>query len=83
MTRQEVDQYVRQVLESEFDCDVSILNEETNIFETFDLDSIDAVDIVVRVQKEYGISLQAEDFKLVRNYGDLLDVISKTAGGAA
>lgn len=83
MTRQEVDQYVREVLESEFDCDVSILNEETNIFETFDLDSIDAVDIVVRVQKEYGISLQAEDFKLVRNYGDLLDVISKTAGGAA
>ena len=83
MTRQEVDQYVRQVLESEFDCDVSILNEETNIFETFDLDSIDAVDIVVRVQKEYGISLQAEDFKLVRNYGDLLDVISKTAGDAA
>ncbi|MBE6415181.1 MAG: acyl carrier protein [Akkermansiaceae bacterium] len=83
MTRQEVDQYVRQVLESEFDCDVSILNEETNIFETFDLDSIDAVDIVVRVQKEYGISLQAEDFKLVRNYGDLLDVISKAAVGAA
>ena len=34
MTRQEVDQYVRQMLESEFDCDVSILNEETNIFES-------------------------------------------------
>lgn len=83
MTRQEVDQYVRQVLESEFDCDVSILNDETNIFEAFDLDSIDAVDIVVRVQKEYGISLQAEDFKSVRNYGDLLDVINKAADGVA
>lgn len=83
MTRQEVDQYVRQVLESEFDCDVSILNDETNIFEAFDLDSIDAVDIVVRVQKEYGISLQAEDFKSVCNYGDLLDVINKAADGVA
>lgn len=79
MTRNEIDNYVRNVLADEFDCDLSLLNDETNLFETFDLDSIDAVDLVVRVQKEYNISLQPEDFKTVRNYGDLLDVICKIA----
>ena len=82
MEREKIDAYVREVLESEFDCDVSILNDETNLFEAFDLDSIDAVDIVVRVQKEYGVSLQPEDFKSVRNYGDLLDVICKAVAEA-
>jgi acyl carrier protein len=82
MEREKIDAYVREVLESEFDCDVSILNDETNLFEAFDLDSIDAVDIVVRVQKEYGVSLQPEDFKSVRNYGGLLDVICKAVAEA-
>ena len=82
MEREKIDAYVREVLESEFDCDVSILNDETNLFEAFDLDSIDAVDIVVRVQKEYGVSLQPEDFKSVRNYGGLLDVICEAVAEA-
>ncbi len=82
MTREEIDNYVREVLEQEFDCDLDLLNDDTNLFETFDLDSIDAVDLVVRVQKEFNISLQPEDFKSVKNYGDLVDVISRIAGVA-
>ncbi len=82
MTRDEIDNYVREVLEQEFDCDLDLLNDDTNLFETFDLDSIDAVDLVVRVQKEFNISLQPEDFKSVKNYGDLVDVISRIAGVA-
>ena len=82
MTREEIDNYVRDVLEQEFDCDLDLLNDDTNLFETFDLDSIDAVDLVVRVQKEFNISLQPEDFKSVKNYGDLVDVISRIAGVA-
>lgn len=77
-TREEIDAYVRKLLTENFDCDVSILNDETNLFEAFDLDSIDAVDLIVDVQKRYNISLKLEDFKNIRNYGDLVEVITKT-----
>ena len=79
MTRAEIDSFVRNILVEEFDCDISDLNDESNLFEAYDLDSIDAVDIVVRVQKEYNVSLKPEDFKSVRTYGDLLDVICNIA----
>lgn len=77
-TRQEIDSLVRDILEREFDCNVAELTDETNLFEAFDLDSIDAVDLVVRVQKQYAISLSPDDFKGVKNYGDLLQVIDTT-----
>ena len=79
-TKEEIDALVRKLLAENFDCDVSILNDETNLFEAFDLDSIDAVDLIVDVQKRYNISLKPEDFKDIRNYGDLVNVIVKTLG---
>ncbi len=77
--REKIDSFVRQVLEDDFSIDFSEhqLTDETNLFEELDLDSIDAVDIVVRVQKEFDVTLSPEDFKEVRNYGGLLDVICK------
>lgn len=82
ITREEIDAHVRKLLTENFDCDVSILNDETNLFEAFDLDSIDAVDLIVDVQKRYNISLKPEDFKDIRNYGDLVEVITKTINTA-
>ncbi len=81
-TSEDIDTYVRILLEQNFDCDTSILNNATNLFETYDLDSIDAIDLIVEVQKEYAISLSAEDFKGIRNYGELINVITKAVAKA-
>lgn len=84
-TREKVDSFVREVLENDFsiELDGSNLTDETNLFEELDLDSIDAVDIVVRVQKQFEVTLTPEDFKEVRNYGGLLDVICKAVEAGA
>ncbi len=84
-TREKVDAFVREVLENDFSIELegNTLNDETNLFEEFDLDSIDAVDIVVRVQKQFEVTLTPEDFKEVRNYGGLLDVICKAVEAGA
>lgn len=82
MTKEDIDTYVRTLLEQNFDCDTDILNGETNLFEAYDLDSIDAVDLIVEVQKKYAISLSPEDFKGIRNYGELIDAITKTIAAA-
>jgi acyl carrier protein len=48
---------------------------ESNLYEDLDLDSIDAIDIVVKIKKELKIELMPEQFKQVRTVEDVVNVI--------
>ena len=68
---------IADVLAADFECDRAKLVPEARLFEDLDLDSIDAVDLVVRIQRETGIKVVAEDFKSIRTLGDVVDVIAR------
>ena len=42
-----------------------------------DLDSIDAVDLVVRLQQEIQKKVEPEDFRQIRTLGDVVAAVSK------
>lgn len=46
---------------------------EARLFEDLDLDSIDAVDLVVKLQDYTGKKIQAAEFKSVRTVGDVVE----------
>ena len=50
---------------------------ETKLYEELDLDSIDAIDLVVQLQTLTGKRVNPEDFKNVRTVNDVLDCIEK------
>jgi acyl carrier protein len=50
---------------------------EAKLFEELSLDSIDAIDLVVRLQALTGRRFAPQDFKAVRTVGDVLDCIEK------
>ena len=77
MTRQEIEEKIRDILVKDFDVDPSRLTPETNLFTELDLDSIDAVDLVVRLQQETGKRVNVEDFKTIRSFGDVVNVVEK------
>ena len=52
MTDAEIEQKIKDILVAEVECDPEKLKPETNLFTELDLDSIDAVDLVVRLQQE-------------------------------
>ena len=81
MTEEEIERTIRSILVSEFEADPASLTRETNLFTDLDLDSIDAVDLVVRLQRVIGKRVSAEDFKQVRTLGDLVTAIEKAANG--
>ena len=58
------------------------ITEEARFYEDLDLDSIDAVDLIVRLRQEVDFDLKSEDFKAVRTVGDLLDALEKAAAVA-
>ena len=83
MKREELFRHVKETLVEEFECDESMIVPEARFYEDLDLDSIDAVDLIVRLRNERNIEVSSEDFKSIQTVGDLLDVLERLTGGAA
>ena len=77
MTDQEIESTIRRILADEFEVDAAKLKPETNLFTELDLDSIDAVDLVVRLQQETGKKVDPETFKKIRTFGDVVAAVSR------
>ncbi len=58
-----------------FELDEEQIKPEASLFEDLELDSIDAVDIVVALQKKTGKKVAPETFKSVRTVQDVVDAI--------
>ena len=76
-TRDELFEAIKKILVEEFECEASAVTPEAQIFQDLDLDRIDAVDLMVRVQKITGLRVKADDFKQIRTFGDVLDVVER------
>ena len=71
---------LQDVLENEFEVEKSDVKLESKLFEDLDLDSIDAVDLVVKM-KEYTPegkpAIDASIFKEVKTVQDVVDALAK------
>lgn len=77
MTDAEIEKTIKDILVAEFECDPAALKPETNLFTELDLDSIDAVDLVVRLQQETKKKVNPEDFRQIRTLADVTKAVSK------
>ena len=77
MTEQEVSEKIKSILASEFEIDSSALKPETNLFTELDLDSIDAIDLVVRIQQETGKKVDPAEFREIRTFADVVKSVTK------
>lgn len=81
MTTAEIESKIKTILAAEFDVDVAALKPETNLFTELDLDSIDAVDLVVRIQQETGKKVNPDDFRQIRTFADVVQAVDKLVNG--
>lgn len=77
MTDAEIEKTIKDILVAEFECDPAALRPETNLFTELDLDSIDAVDLAVRLQQETKKKVAPEDFRQIRTLADVTKAVSK------
>jgi acyl carrier protein len=75
MTRQEVEQKTREMMAEMFELPLEQLKPETKLFEELNLDSIDAVDMVVKVQEITGRRVEQADLRRVRTVNDVVDMV--------
>ena len=62
-----------EILEEEFEIEKSLINPEANLFTDLELDSIDVVDLAVRLQQYTDKRLSPEEFKQIRTLKDVVD----------
>lgn len=76
-TKDEIFKNIKNILVKEFEMDANKLKPESLLIEDLDLDSIDAVDLVVRLQKIIGCKVEPDDFKQIRTLQDMVDAVEK------
>lgn len=73
MTREEIFTALSGYLEEMFEIPADRISLEARLGEDLDLDSIDAVDLVVRLQELTGRKISPEQFKTVRTVADVVE----------
>ncbi|GLT15138.1 acyl carrier protein [Vibrio algivorus] len=75
INRDEVFNKVQDAFVELFEIDADDIKPESKLYQELDLDSIDAVDLVVHLQKLTGKKIQPDEFKAVRTVDDVVDAV--------
>ena len=75
MTKQEIFERLSSILQQTFDISPERITPQARLNEDLDIDSIDAVDLIVKLRPLIGKRLQPEAFKNVRTLQDVVDAL--------
>jgi acyl carrier protein len=75
---EQVHQRVTQIMAEEFELEPGSLQPDATLYEDLGLDSLDAVDMVVALEKAFGMKMTDEEaVRAVRTLGDLFDLVCR------
>ena len=80
-SKEEIFNKICEILKQEFEIEDSKLTKDANLFTDLDLDSIDAVDLAVRLQQYTNKRISPEEFKEIRTLNDVVEAIYKLISG--
>ncbi|MBM3117136.1 acyl carrier protein [Jeongeupia naejangsanensis] len=75
MQKQDIYDWIARTLEETFEIEASRISLDARLYDDLDIDSIDAVDLIVKLQKHTGKRMQPDAFKSVRTVGDVVDAV--------
>nr|HDN00430.1 acyl carrier protein [Deltaproteobacteria bacterium] len=75
---EQVYQQVTQIMAEEFELEPESLQPDATLYEDLGLDSLDAVDMVVALEKAFGMKMTDEEaVRSVRTLADLFDLVCR------
>ncbi len=73
MTKNDILAALKEILVDNFEVEPGAITPDARLYQDLDLDSIDAVDLVVALQGLTGKKIKPEEFKAVRTVADVVD----------
>ncbi|MBI2769155.1 MAG: acyl carrier protein [Burkholderiales bacterium] len=75
MTKDDIYAHIVRILREAFDIDAAAITPQARLAEDLEIDSIDAVDLIVQLKPLVGKRLQPDIFKSVRTVQDVVDAV--------
>lgn len=77
MNRDEIVSTVNAFLVDEFEIEESLIKPDAHLMDDLEIESLDFVDIVVIIEKDFGFKVDREEMQEVRTLDDLYNYIEK------
>ena len=68
---------LRELLADKFEVDPARITPEADLYRDLDLDSIDAVDLVIKLQEMTGKRIKPDEFRSVRTVRDVISAVDR------
>jgi|TARA_B100000809_G_scaffold246130_1_gene273819 acyl carrier protein len=76
-TRAEVSKKITSTLSDLFEVDPEAISESALLYEDLDIDSIDAVDLIIELKSFTGLVIDPDNFKSVKTIEDVINIVCK------
>ncbi|EKU88652.1 acyl carrier protein [Bacteroides oleiciplenus] len=75
MTNEEIIEKIRETLSEEFEVDINLIQSDAPLMQTLELDSLDLVDMVVLIEKNFGFNVTGQDFVGIKTFQDFYNLV--------
>ena len=82
LTRDQITSTVREILTGEFEIPPDRITDDANLFDDLELDSLDAVDLIVAIEQALGGRVPEEEAKKVRVVADIYTLVETHLSGS-
>ncbi len=80
-SKEEIYSKLSEIMVELFEVEESAIEPNANLYEELGIDSIDAVDLVVKLKEITGKRIQPEEFKSARTIQDVVDAVYGLVNG--
>lgn len=74
-TKESIYKHLNNIMLELFEIEADLVRPDAKLYEDLDIDSIDAVDMVIKLKDLTGRKMQPADFKNVRTVQDVVDAV--------
>jgi len=74
-TKEEILEQIQIIISDLFEIDKAEITPDAELYDGLDLDSIDAIDMIVKLQEMTGKTVKPEDFRSARTVDDVVNVV--------
>jgi acyl carrier protein len=74
-TREDILAAIKTIMVELFELNADDITLDARLYEDLDFDSIDAIDMIVRLKEMTGKAVKPEDFKTARTIGDVVEAV--------
>jgi acyl carrier protein len=81
VTDADIFEQLRSVISANFEIEPARITLQADLFSDLDLDSIDAVDLAIKLQEITGRRVRPQEFKGIRTVGDVVATVRQLLAG--